>query len=489
MKRREFITYSLIASALLFGCGGNKGSNGNSGSFSNHNNDDKSVPNNPSLTSSKKELPIPKLLGGELRDGVVHYDISVNQAKHSFFEGVETSTYAFNDNTYLGPTIRLRNGDKVSINFTNKLNEKTTVHSHGMHVPASMDGGVHQIIEPNQTWSAIYTVNQNACTNWYHPHLMGETARQVYMGLAGLIIVEDDVSDSLQLPKTYGVDDIPLILQDRFFDADKELDYSPSMMQVMRGYVGDTNITNGIIEPVVKLPNKEVRFRILNGSNSSVYELVFSDKRAFSQIATDNSFLNSPVTLTSLRLSPAERAEIVVDLSNVLGNTLYLIDQNSGKNFLQIDVSKTSDLTTSLPKRLTTLDILDPNSVQNRRSFRLSGRRGQFTINGVSMDKSLINERVPIDQVEIWEVTNEMMMHHNFHIHASHFYIIERNGSSENVPENEKGFKDTVYIPAGESVKFIVKMIDYTDDKNPYMYHCHFLEHEDAGMMGQFVVI
>ncbi len=123
-------------------------------------------------------------------------------------------------------------------------------------------------------------------------------------------------------------------------------------------------------------------------------------------------------------------------------------------------------------------------------SFTLSAMRGGVFIYNKIRDMHRIDEVVPLNQVEIWEVSNKRMMSmdHNFHIHGTHFMILERNGESMYVDENEAGYKDTVYIPAGESVKLILKMTDYKDEKLPYMYHCHFLEHEDRGMMGQFIV-
>jgi len=363
------------------------------------------------------------------------------------------------------------------------------MHGHGMHLPASMDGGPHQPIKPTETWSAQFTVNQKACTNWYHPHLMGKTAEHVYKGLAGFIMIDDAESQSLDLPKNYGVDDIPLVLQDRFFDANYQLDYSPSMMEVMMGYKGDIFITNGVINPFVEVEAKEIRFRILNGSNSTVYTLGFDDNRFFKQIATDNSFLNAPVSLNRVRLSPGERAEIVVDLSDEIDNSLHLKDFTQNKNFLKIDVTKSASIQTSTPSILTTLDIHNPDDVVNRRNFTLSGRMDDLFINDKSMDINRIDEVVPLGQVEIWEVYNSMRMEHNFHIHATHFMILERNGNSANVLENEKGYKDTIYLAPGDRVKLIIKMVDYADEVNPYMYHCHFLEHEDAGMMGQFTVV
>jgi FtsP/CotA-like multicopper oxidase with cupredoxin domain len=473
MKRREFLTLSSVTALwLVTGCGsgGKESSNGS----------------NTSSVASNKQLPIPKLLKPIQRNGVKHYDLNVQKAKHTFFEGVQTDTYAINS-TYLGPTLLMQNGDKVSINYTNNLQETITMHGHGMHVPPSMDGTAHQPFAPSQTWSAQYTVNQKACTNWYHPHTMDKTASQVYQGLAGLIILEDAQSKTLDLPKRYGIDDIPLVLQDRNFN-NGQIDYNPGMMDIMHGYTSDTFIANGAIEPVLDVEAKEIRFRILNGSNSTVYTLGFSDGRSFKQIATDNAFLEAPVTLTKLTLSPAERAEIVIDMSNAKGAKIILKEYNYNKNFLTINVTQDAKVQTKVPNKLTTLTKLDVASAVRTRPFVLSGMMGNFKINGKSMDINRIDERVPLGDVEIWKISNNMMVDHNFHIHATHFMLIERNGSSANVPANEKGYKDVVYIPANESVKFIVKMVDYKNTTIPYMYHCHFLEHEDAGMMGQFLV-
>ncbi len=470
MKRREFLTLSsVVALYILTGCGG-----------------DSTSTSTPQANGDTTTLPIANLLEPAIKDGVKHFDLDIREASHEFFSSIKTDTFAIN-NTYLGPTIKVENGDEISLNFTNSLKEPTTMHGHGMHVPPTMDGGPHQIINPSKSWSARYRVKQKACTNWYHPHLMGKTADHVYKGLAGLIIIEDSESKALDLPKRYGVDDIPLVLQDRKF-IDGQIDYSPSMREVMRGYIGDTFITNGVIEPTLEVEAKEIRFRVLNGSNSTVYELGFSDDRAFKQIATDNSFLEAPVSLNRLTLSPGERAEIVVDFGDDFGSNITLVEYRYSKTFLKIDINKRSSTTTSLPDTLTTLDKLNPSDAVRTRTFTLSGMRGSFKINNKSMDINRIDEYMKLDEIEIWEIKNNMMVDHNFHIHATHFMIIERDGSASNVAENEKGYKDVVYLPPNSSVKFIVKMIDYADANVPYMYHCHFLEHEDRGMMGQFIV-
>ncbi len=477
MKRRNFLTLSTVTALyVLTGCGG--GSNTEDGN------------NSAAGTSSAVALPIPELKIPTDIGGIKHYDLNIVEAKHSFFEGIDTNTYAI-DSTYLGPTLLLKKGDNISINYTNKLNVETTMHGHGMHVPGNMDGTAHQPIAVGATWSAQYTVSQRACTNWYHPHYLHKTAPHVYQGLAGFIIIEDAESQNLDLPKRYGLDDIPLALQDRFFSTDKTLlDYSPDNMELSQGYIGDTFICNGAIEPTFDAEAKEIRFRLLNGSNSTVYDLGFSNGKNFKQIASDNAFLEQPLTMTQLTLSPGERAEIVVDFTNDTGDSLTLHEYRNNKTFLNININKNATDVTTLPSTLTTLDTI--GTATNNRQFRLGMQSmGNFTINDLAMDVNRIDVALAQGDIEEWEIINTMNVDHNFHIHNTHFRVISRNDAPDQVPSNEKGYKDVVYIPANEKVKLIVEMPSdgiTADSNNPYMFHCHFLEHEDNGMMGQFTV-
>lgn len=476
MKRRDVIKYALSVPLLPLIVGCDMGS------------DNGGLQKSATSTKDISRLRIPKLLKAKDIDGIKHYDLHIRKNTHNFFKDIDTKTLGIND-TYLGNTLLLKDGDNVSINYFNHLDEISTMHGHGMHLPANMDGGPHQKIDINGKWSATYKVNQKACTNWYHAHLMGKTAEHVYKGLAGLIIIEDEESVALDLPKTYGIDDIPLVLQDRVFDRNGEIDYSPTRREIMHGYNGDTFIANGTINAYLDISAKEIRFRILNGSNSSIYKLAFNDNRTFKQIATDNSFLQSPVSLKELVLSPAERAEIIVDLSDMNGKSIELLDRHQGKTFLKLNVINSSIAKSKTPDQLTRLVRYNETDKKNERLFILSGRMGSFYINGKSMNINTINEKIPLGEIEIWTIKNSMPMNHNFHIHATHFIILERNGSKNNVSENEKGYKDTVLLPPFDEIKIAIKMTDYADKKIPYMYHCHFLEHEDAGMMGQFVVI
>ncbi len=432
----------------------------------------------------ERELLIPKLASYRYEGEYKVFDMNIQSALHPFFQGEMTHTYGINA-SYLGETILLRVGEKIKINYSNFLSEPTTMHGHGMHVPAKMDGAVHQIIHPSTTWSAVFEVKQSPATNWYHPHLMGETARQVYQGLAGLIIVEDK-ENMPKLPHEYGVDDIPLIIQQRRF-KNNQIDYSPSRMDMMRGYIGGELVVNGGIKPVFKAKRRFLRLRILNGSNASMMKLQFDKIPKFYLVGGDNSLLPEAVPLSFVFLSPAERIEIVVDLDGLQNSSLHLLDHVSAKEVLQIEVDSLLEKNIFDPHHLTRLEELSFASEQ--KTFRFGMRRMRFTINGKTMDKDRIDEFIPLDQPQEWIVENPTRMMHNFHVHATHFRVLERNGSSANVRAWERGYKDTVFLGPGDRVTLHIVMRDFADPSAPYMYHCHILEHEDNGMMGQFVVI
>ena len=264
-------------------------------------------------------LPIPPLLAGTEVDGQHVYDLIMQKGVSRFIEGQETETWGYHGNI-LGPTLLMRKGDDVVINVTNKLGEPTTTHCHGLHLPAIMDGGPHQMIENGDTWRAECTIMNEAATYFYHPHLMDKTGEHVYRGLAGLFIIKDP-ENALALPDQYGIDDIPLITQDKSFGADGSLEYDGKN----DGVKGDIILVNGAITPKFQAPAQLVRFRVLHASNARIYNFGFSDDRQFHQIATDGGLLAEPVPLTRLLLSPGERAEIVVDFGGQEGKQLRLV--------------------------------------------------------------------------------------------------------------------------------------------------------------------
>lgn len=184
----------------------------------------------------------------------------------------------------------------------NALPEASSVHWHGMHLPAAMDGGPHQTVPAGGSWTPEWTVEQPASTLWYHPHPHGATESHVQRGLAGLFLLDDERSAVLPLPKTYGVDDIPVIVQDVSFDGAK-FDHGHKLMRNV-GFLGDRTMVNGTLDPYVTVRDELVRLRLLNASTARVYTFGFDDGREFRQIASDGGLLEAPHPTDRLRLSP-----------------------------------------------------------------------------------------------------------------------------------------------------------------------------------------
>lgn len=437
-------------------------------------------------------LLIPPLLENKSKNSnEVHYELTVQKGEYEFVKGTKVITYGYNGN-YLGPTIRAKKNQKVKIKIANKLREYTTVHWHGLLVPGEVDGGPHQIINPDGEWNPEFIIIQPAATAWYHPHGIGNTAIQVYKGLAGLFIIDDEVSENLNLPKDYGVDDIPLVIQDKRLTSDGVPLYLTNMNDIMEGMKGNTILVNGVVNPYLDVATMKYRFRLLNGSNARTYNFRLSNREEFYQIAADAGFLEKPVNLQELRLSPGERAEIIIDFSkNKKGNIIYL--ESGNFEIIKFRVNKIVKDNLIIPEKLTEIEWLKMRDSNQFRNFRLEGMGPHVSINGKIYDMNRIDEVMNLNNTEIWTLTSTnggmmgMMrsssgMLHNFHAHGIHFQILERNGKE--VPENEKGWKDTVLIEENEKVKIITRFLY----KGLFMYHCHVLEHEDNGMMGQFVV-
>ncbi|SIQ19713.1 multicopper oxidase domain-containing protein [Maribacter ulvicola] len=451
------------------------------------------------------KLNIPHLL--DSRKISKEIELKIQYGNHQFFSGIKSNTMGFNGN-YLGPTIKLYRGDSTKLKFTNDIEEPTTVHGHGLHVNGEIDGGPQNIIKPNEKWEITIPVQQEASTNWYHPHLMGKTAEHVHAGLAGLYIIEDENSIQLPLPKTYGVNDIPLVVQDRGFTNGKMNDYSVSMQELMEGKREETLVINGTINPFIKAPKGWLRLRILNGSNARFYELYLKGNLSFYKIATEGGFLDKPIKITELKMAPGERNEIMIDLSDGLSKELmatFLPAENDGvsmfltkQRVLDIRVDNSKESKGTLPEKLNQITPLNPSDAVVTRTFELEmdmdGEEGEnmngmdmgnmFSINGKSMDMMRIDEKVKKGEIEIWRIKGEMM-EHPFHMHGTSFLILSQNG---NPPKKEdQGWKDVVIV-GNEWTEVIMKFNHVATKRYPYMYHCHILEHEDAGMMGQFTV-
>ncbi|WP_432359773.1 multicopper oxidase family protein [Sporosarcina sp. UB5] len=434
-------------------------------------------------STGENELKIPSILESETENGIV-YTVRAQKGKTEIFDGTETETYGYNG-SFLGPMLRFEEGDKVKIRTINELDEETTFHWHGLEVSADADGGPHDSLKPGEEKVIEFEVTQEAATLWFHPHPLGKTSEQVYKGLAGLIYIEDDNSKSLELPSVYGENDIPLVFQDRIFDDKKQLNYRSAMNE--DGTIGNTLLINGTLNPKLTVNKEKVRLRLLNGSNARNFTFKLNTGDSFVQIATDGGFLNEPVTLQEVTLTPAERAEIVIDFSRINTTDEVALINEDGSVLLPFRVSNQSGAISRIPGVMNDFSLTDEEmDLPVTKKVELFGMMHMVTINGKKFNPERIDFTQEQGVTEVWEIYNkpDMMggMTHPFHIHGAQYKIISRN--EEAPPENERGWKDSISVSPDETVKIAIQF----KHKGVYMFHCHILEHEDNGMMGQIRV-
>jgi FtsP/CotA-like multicopper oxidase with cupredoxin domain len=461
--------------------------------------------------ANHRVLPIPPLADGT--DGTP-LPLKIQEGEWYFNLDKPTKTLGFSQD-FLGPTIRTRQGTYLNLQYSNNINESVAVHGHGLHVTGELDGGPHRSLAPGASWEPSLPIIQQAATCWYHSHTHGKTGDQVYRGLAGLIIIDDDNADTLNLPNRYGVDDIPVIFQDKTFDSSSQLVYSLAGAGT-DGWLGETVLVNGAIAPLVKVPKGLVRLRLLNAANARFYILQFKDGRSFQQIASDNGLLPSAVPVNSLEMGPGERCEIIVDMSDGQPASLLTLfedafddegdeapidtSQFTASLFLESDpllaphkgaiAEKLNTISRPLEKQIAVtrdfiLEMQSPNSGKESNQTTTHNHAMAMTINGASMDMAVINEHVKAGVWERWRIKSDAG-EHPFHIHGCSFLIEKEAG--EIPPKNKQGWKDTVILDDDAWSEILVKFELEASEQYPYMYHCHILEHEDMGMMGQFTV-
>jgi bilirubin oxidase len=456
-------------------------------------------------TFAQNVIPIPDTLTGN------NFNLTLHTDSVQFLPGQKTFTNAVNQYSYLGPTLLFNKGEEVSINVINNLNDTSTIHWHGLHVPAMDDGGPHTVIMEGATWNPQFTILNNAATYWYHPHLHMKTGQQAMRGVAGLIIIRDEQEADLDLPRTYGIDDFPIIVQTQQFDSANQI--------LWRGMNDSIILVNGTQNPMLNLPGQIIRMRLLNASQERNFNFGFSQNKTFYVIATDGGLLSAPVPVTRIRLSPGERAEILINFSAMIGQTAYLMSYASefpmgvqggtpmpgmdssmyspingiDFNILQLNIgSPNTSPVTNIPSTLVPFEPWLESQADITRQITITAENmmnmdGPFFFNDSLFNMDRIDYTIPLNNIEIWSLTNESMVAHPFHIHDVQFFILDRDGVSP-MPE-ESGYKDVVMIAPNETVRFITKFENFADSAMPYMYHCHILMHEDDGMMGQFVVV
>ncbi|MCC2320906.1 multicopper oxidase family protein [Cellulomonas xiejunii] len=436
-------------------------------------------------------LPVPPLAPSHVgADGTRTFRLTAQEGTTRFVPGVDTPTWGF-DGDLLGPTLRASRGEQVAVEVRNTLPEATSVHWHGMHLPAAMDGGPHQPVEPGATWRPTWRIDQPAATLWYHPHPHGRTEEHIYRGLAGFFLLDDPAAADVGLPDEYGVDDVPVVVQDRKLDADGDLDLSGGGEL---GVLGSLVTANGVRGAYLEATTQRVRLRLLNGSTARTYAFGFADDREVLQVASDGGLLPEPVPTTRVQLSPGERAEVVVTVAPGervrlrsyppdLGRVVAGYAMGANDTFDVLELRAAQDLAPSPPvaATLTTLEPLPEATVT--RTFDLQGRQ----INGRRMDMDRVDATVEKGATELWEVRNLDLFPHNFHVHDVQFRVLDIDGEAP--PPALAGAKDTVYLEPRRTYRLVMRFEDHADPTTPYMFHCHLLLHEDEGLMGQLVVV
>lgn len=445
------------------------------------------------------------------------------------------------------PVIRVRRGQRLRIDLINGLPESTIIHWHGLHVPEAMDGHPRFAIAPGERYRYQFTVDNRAGSYWFHPHPHGRTGKQVYAGLAGLFLVSDDEEAALDLPR--GAQDLPLVLQDRNFDDNNQFVYlgAPSagvpaqgggmmggmmgggmgsMMARMMGVFGDNILVNGQPQASLDVGRRAYRLRLLNASNTRRYKLAWSDGSPLTVIGTDGGLLAAPLQRDYILLAPAERIDLWVDFGQWQAGTELALQSLAfdsgmasgmmsgggalpdGTAFVvhRFQVQGAARTRSSLPKHLSALPAPKTSNAVNAdqpKVFELTMGRMTWGINGQGFEMLNANalETVKLGSHELWEFRNEgrgammgMVMAHAMHVHGLQFRVIQRSVSNQHAGEYDsvkdglvdEGWKDTVLVMPGERVRVLLAFSDYT---GLFLYHCHMLEHEDAGMMRNYRVV
>lgn len=465
---------------------------------------------------AQSPFPQPRTLEVLRADGVVEAQITARQSNLTLSgKPARLMTYG----GFPGPTLRLREGETVRLNFTNNLPEATNLHLHGLHVPPSVDDPL-ALVQPGESRLYEFTIPKgSAGTYWYHPHVHGRVAPQLYAGLAGLLVVEGPLD---ALPELKGAEEHLLVLKDWLFSGNRIPAWTH--MDWMNGREGNLLTVNAAVRPTLRAQKATLRLRLLNASNARYYRLALENHPLY-LIATDGGFLEKPVELPELLLAPGERAEVLVRLSRPGNYRLQALpydrgammmhggmmgDQGMGMmdhgmmdhgsrggmgdtgmmgSMMGMGATRLETLLTivapaspkplPLPASLAPVERLEPARATATRRFELGERmmQAEFFINGQMFDPARVDVRAQLGSLEVWELVNKTDMDHPFHLHTYPFQVLSRGGK----PAPYRAWKDTVNLRKNEVVRIAVPLRDFS---GVTVYHCHIVEHEDRGMMG-----
>ena len=438
--------------------------------------------------------------------------------------------------SYQNPIFKIKRGGNFAATLQNALDEPTIIHWHGLHVAAYLDGHPIDSIAPGANYPYAFTINNRGGTYWYHTHAHHLTAKQAYGGLASFFIVEDE--DDLRLASALdlklGETDLPLVIQDKRFNAAGELVYQPDPGEKMMGYLGDIVLVNLTPNAYLDISPRIYRFRCLNGSNARIYKLAFmrgNEQLAYHVIGTDGGLLDQPYPVKEAFLAPGERLDVLFDASLLRqGDTVFLkslgfdtmendgmmammgssnsmsgdnsMDRSHGStrlddglefNLLKLMVTKPAQAPRPLPAQLSQVLPINIKGA-SQRTVRVEMGHMRWLIN----DETFRMDSFPIDakrnSVEVWSLHNaKQSMPHPMHMHGFQFQVLSRQNSPEQIRTldvhgsgrivSDLGWKDTVLVWPGETVRLAVDFSHQFDGNQTYVFHCHNLEHEDSDMM------
>lgn len=444
----------------------------------------------PLLAKNRPTLSIPPLL--EVGRGrPVRLDF--RPAQTQFEQGKLVNVWGVNGQ-YLAPTVRVKSGDFVKLTYTNSLPETLSINIQGLLAPTAMIGSTHRQLEKGSSWSPIVAVNQPACTGWYHADTTLSSAFQLYRGLAGLWIIEDEHSRKAKLPNKYGINDIPLILQDQLINKDgvQVLDRQATQ------FFGKRLFVNGKENPTINVPRGWVRLRIVNASLSRPYDLQLDNGKPLYLIATGMGMFAKPVEMSRLPLAPSERVEILVDLND--GETVSLLNGEKRGLFYSVGqlLQESNDLVDNvilemkpegLPSALNVepqlpeFDLADFNlKIAQERKVVL--RPNDKLINQQRFDPKRIDFSVQAGTVERWYISTNQAV--GFTLQGAKFVLETRN--RRKTPHKQLAWQDTVWIEKDQEVTILVKFEQTADETLPFSFGVSDFMLRDRGTLGQFIV-
>ena len=490
MKRRAFLGTTLAGlGALLPGCGGGGGGGmggGGMGGF---------MPGLPfapgaSLAPGLALRDLPKLANESALAGRFTASLAAAPSNTSLVEGRTTALWLYNG-LFPGPVVEVREGDRVRIALENRLPLDTTAHWHGLPVPADQDGNPMDPVRPGTTRVYEFDVPVGtAGTYWYHPHAHGTVAEQVSRGLAAPFIVRAANDPLAAIPE------VTMLVTGIRLDGNGQV--SPNgPLDFTMGRQGEQLLVNGGRLPVHTVqPGATQRWRILNATSSRYLRLAL-DGHAFTLVGTDGGLLGAPVgPLAEIVVAPAQRVEIVVAVTTAPGARFTLRALRHVSDTMGMGTYSSEDLLTlatttaapvaSIALPATLRPVVDPGPAVAARRVVLSqsgmgmmGAMFGFLIDGRSFDMNRVDFVSTQGAVESWDIVNDTFMDHPMHLHGTQFQLVSRESGGRVTPAPHAAWIDTVDVPAGTTATIKVRQ----DLPGRRMFHCHILEHEDAGMM------